>query len=87
MATKDIKRKDAARLLQEVAMLTARLEEGYHSKDRPVDVANRLRTILASAGLSVPRVCNGEAHSNPHVDHCGVCMPNWGWVSETIKVK
>jgi hypothetical protein len=22
--------------------------------------------------------CNGEAHSNPHIDHCGVCMPFWG---------
>lgn len=22
--------------------------------------------------------CNGEAHSNPHIDHCGVCMPYWG---------
>lgn len=24
------------------------------------------------------RKCNGEAHSNPHIDHCGVCMPWWG---------
>ena len=22
--------------------------------------------------------CNGEAHSNPYIDHCGVCMPYWG---------
>jgi len=22
--------------------------------------------------------CNGEAHSNPHIDHCSVCMPLWG---------
>lgn len=27
-----------------------------------------------------PRVetCTGEAHSNPHIDHCWVCMPYWG---------
>lgn len=25
-------------------------------------------------------VCTGEAHSNPMIDHCGVCMPRWGIV-------
>jgi len=24
--------------------------------------------------------CNGEAHSNAYIDHCGVCLPGWGWV-------
>jgi hypothetical protein len=23
--------------------------------------------------------CNGEAHSNPHIDHCMICAPRWGW--------
>lgn len=32
-------------------------------------------------GMLVP--CPGEAHSNPFIDNCGVCMPRWGWV-ETI---
>lgn len=22
--------------------------------------------------------CNGEAHSNPFIDNCMVCMPRWG---------
>lgn len=22
--------------------------------------------------------CPGEAHSNPFIDNCMVCMPNWG---------
>ena len=22
--------------------------------------------------------CTGEAHSNPYIDNCGVCMPEWG---------
>ncbi len=22
--------------------------------------------------------CPGEAHSNPWIDNCGLCMPNWG---------
>lgn len=24
--------------------------------------------------------CYGEAHSNPLIDHCAICMPNWGWI-------
>lgn len=30
--------------------------------------------------------CDGEAHSNGHIDHCGLCMnAEWGWkaVKET----
>ena len=30
--------------------------------------------------------CTGEAHSNPWIDHCGVCAPRWGLV-ETEKAK
>jgi hypothetical protein len=26
----------------------------------------------------IVRECNGEAHSNPYIDNCGVCMPFWG---------
>lgn len=22
--------------------------------------------------------CPGEAHSNPHIDNCGLCAPQWG---------
>jgi hypothetical protein len=29
-------------------------------------------------GFLVP--CHGEAHSNPFIDNCGVCMPRWGLV-------
>ena len=24
--------------------------------------------------------CDGEAHDNPHIDHCMQCAPRWGWV-------
>jgi hypothetical protein len=24
--------------------------------------------------------CDGEAHSNPHIDNCGHCAPRWGWI-------
>lgn len=32
------------------------------------------------------RACTGEAHSNPHIDNCGVCAPRWEWVGDYIKV-
>lgn len=31
--------------------------------------------------------CNGAAHSNPLIDHCGVCMPNWGIVVMPLERK
>lgn len=30
--------------------------------------------------------CPGEAHSNAHIDHCGICAPRWGWVDELAPV-
>lgn len=24
--------------------------------------------------------CDGEAHSNPHIDNCLRCAPRWGWI-------
>jgi hypothetical protein len=31
--------------------------------------------------------CHGEAHTNPHIDNCGVCAPRWGWIGSRIVVK
>lgn len=28
--------------------------------------------------------CPGEAHSNAHIDHCGLCAPRWGIVKEAV---
>lgn len=36
------------------------------------------------AGLLM--ACHGEAHSNPFIDNCGVCMPRWGLV-EVVKIE
>lgn len=30
--------------------------------------------------------CNGEAHSNAYIDHCGRCAP-WGFVGKHVKVR
>ena len=29
--------------------------------------------------LAIIEKCHGEAHSNPYIDNCGVCAPNWGF--------
>lgn len=28
--------------------------------------------------LAVRVECEGEAHSNIHIDNCGLCAPSWG---------
>ncbi len=83
MSTVNLSRKDTARLLES---LLKEVAEDIHSK-QPSKLASRLREVFATQGLEIPRPCNGEAHSNPHVDNCGVCMPNWGWVSQTVKIR
>lgn len=30
--------------------------------------------------------CKGEAHENPHIDHCGRCMPRWGLVGAPVRI-
>jgi len=30
--------------------------------------------------------CHGEAHRNGFIDHCMVCMPNWGTIRLRLKV-
>lgn len=29
--------------------------------------------------------CYGEAHANPYIDHCMVCLPNWGLIWSQTK--
>ena len=44
-----------------------------------VKVSNRAfvcESCAKKAGLL--EECHGEAHSNPYIDNCGVCMPRWG---------
>jgi hypothetical protein len=47
-------------------------------------------TLHAPSGQYVKRgytleACHGEAHSNPHIDHCMVCLDFvWGWTLEKL---
>ena len=45
----------------------------------PDTLAHRVKT-----GRMIP--CTGEAHSNPFIDNCMVCMPLWGVVEETADI-
>jgi hypothetical protein len=81
----DIKRKDAAQLLEDIMLLLA-----HENKEgvKTVPLAH-LHQLLEDAGLTLPTPCDGEAHLNAHIDHCGKCLkgPYWGWVGEYVKVK
>lgn len=51
------------------------------------ELAKRVTAILRAAFEVAERPCNGEAHSNPHIDHCMVCLPRWGVVCYLVPKK
>lgn len=77
-----ITRTQAARLLEELLLLAAASIHDRMSIDPQgiVELAKRY-------GLELPTACNGEAHRNPHIDNCMVCMPRWGWVGGQVRVR
>jgi hypothetical protein len=97
----DIKRKQAAAFIDEVLQFICQMEEGRVTvrggytiaqdtarNQMRMELANRLRTIASNHGLEVPRPCTGEAHSNPHIDNCGVCLNyHWGLSGKNVKVR
>jgi len=82
----DIKRKDAAALIDRIRQEVA--DEIHGAGQPPSKWAEDLEVIFKAYGLTIPRPCTGQAHQ-PGVDqdHCGVCMPRWGWVGSDTKVK
>lgn len=49
-------------------------------RTRSVKRRQQLEAAIADALARATCKCPGEAHSNAHVDHCGVCSPFWGVV-------
>lgn len=43
----------------------------------------RCDTCAKKEGYLKP--CTGEAHRNPYIDNCWVCMPRWGWMEIRVK--
>jgi hypothetical protein len=63
-------RKRLVKVLDEVRMMLA---QGLEAK--------RIATFLERQYAILPlKPCPGAAHRNPHIDHCMVCAPRWGWV-------
>lgn len=47
-------------------------------------LARKVTGILVEHFNVVEEACTGEAHSNPHIDHCMVCLPRWGVVEKLV---
>jgi hypothetical protein len=83
--TQDITRTEAGRILDEIL-----LHLDTFTRDARIDrgvILSALFDTVQSRGLAVPHPCSGEAHSNHHVDTCGMCSPNWGTVAVPVRVK
>ncbi len=65
------KAKQSAALMLKDGVTEGYIEDTYYKKRKP-----RKWTV---------KICTGEAHSNAFIDHCGVCMPDWGIVVREIK--
>jgi hypothetical protein len=88
----DIKRKDAARLLEDIALYVgqAKHAESDITNQANADALDAIEQALARYGLEPATRCTGEAHlpeTAGNIDHCGVCMPDWGWCYAKVKVK
>lgn len=83
---KDITRTQAAAIINELTLQLDLWTRSAHEHDRG-DILSHLFDLVNRYGIQVPHPCGGEAHSNPHVDHCGVCSPNWGTVQTPVRVR
>lgn len=83
--TQDVTRHDAAVILNSLLMSLDAWSRD--SKTDRGEILAQLFDLVNRFGLQVPFPCNGEAHSNPHIDNCGVCMPRWGSVHRDVKVR
>lgn len=84
MSKVEMKRSAAANFIEHVAQILGEAAEGKMPEARAL---REIENHLAAIDVKPSRKCNGEAHGNPHVDHCGVCMPRWGWISDSVKIK
>ena len=84
--TQDVSRKEAAFFIERMLELAMQHDEIESREDIERLRDDFLRSVR-ELGLEIPRRCHGEAHNNPNIDHCMSCMPRWGIVMTTVKVK
>jgi hypothetical protein len=71
-----VNRHQAERLIEDVrAMLALRRD--------PEHIERKLRRVY---GIEPLEHCPGEAHANPHIDHCSQCMPRWGFLGAKVEI-
>ena len=68
----------------EAAEIIDRVRELLAERRPPEEIENHLRTYFQIPPLTR---CDGEAHTNPHIDNCEVCAPRWGWIGERVRVR
>jgi hypothetical protein len=73
----DMRRSRAAEMIDDI-------REALASRTAPEAIEAMLQNYYQVEPL---RACDGAAHSNVHIDNCGVCMPRWGYVGAKVVVK
>ena len=51
------------------------------------DLLERMEAMCERHAIALLTLCTGEAHRDPHIDHCGVCAPRWGYCGEAVRVE
>lgn len=51
-----------------------------------VDAHEIERRMAMNFSVEPLQPCDGEAHSNAHIDNCMCCAPRWGFVGPAIQV-
>lgn len=77
----NLTRTQAAKLIEELREKIA----GMRSES--LEDKGALIMILAKRGIEPLRQCEGDAHSNPHIDNCMRCAPRWGWLGSKVVVR
>ena len=80
-----LSRKAAKDLIDNVRMTVARYDAGEWD-DAEAMAHIHLWLLNHNAGLPDIVPCTGEAHSNSHIDYCGVCAPRWGYVGHAARI-
>lgn len=72
------------------AILTDILSRLFTQRDlggNSTEEARELEDLMKKHGLVLFERCPGDAHSNPNIDHCAVCMSfQWGAIARPVKI-
>jgi hypothetical protein len=82
-----LRRSEAAKLIERIRELVCPGSDG-HAQIATVEKPEvLLQALFTEAGIVPLERCQGEAHSNAHIDHCLSCAPRWGYVGRKVVVR